>query len=297
MSTVSVRKPFSSFAVISGGMPGLPASAPARLAQFLVILLSAMALKQHYSTASVNELRWILAPTTWLVQLATSQSFTFESNAGYMNSDHTFLIAASCAGVNFLITAFLMLSLRQLWLARFKTASWSFLPVTALAAYLATIITNAFRIVLALQMRLMDIGASSSGVTRAEMHRLEGIFVYFGFLLLLFVASDGVSRKIAGNSASTSSTSKSLGSLIKDAWFPLLIYYTTTLAFPVLNAACHGRNLADDFWKHSGFVCVTPLLVLLTLVAVRWVWVCSRESRSEISNFKSQISNLRSHGH
>ena len=280
MSTVSIRKPFSNFAFIAGRMPALPASAPARLAQFLVILLSAVALKQHYSTASVNELRWILAPTTWLVQFATRQPFTFESNAGYMNSDHTFLIAASCAGVNFLITAFLMLSLRHLWLGRFRKVSWSFLPVTALAAYLATIITNAFRIVLALQMRLMDIGASSSGVTRAEMHRLEGIFVYFGFLLLLFVVSDRVSMKIVGNSASTSSTSKSLGSLIKDAWFPLLIYYTTTLGFPIVNAAYHGRHLADDFWKHSAFVIVTPLVLLVPLAVVLGL-------RSQVSRLRS----------
>ena len=79
------------------------------------ILLVAFALKYYYSTATVNELRWILAPTTFLVELLTWSNFTFESHAGYMSADRTFLIAAPCAGVNFLIIAFLMLAVGKLW--------------------------------------------------------------------------------------------------------------------------------------------------------------------------------------
>src|SRR2546430_4235675 len=75
-----------------------------KIAQFLVILLSAWSLKWFYSTATVDQLRWILWPTTKPVELVTGAQFEFESRAGYMNSGHTFLIAASCAGVNFLIT-------------------------------------------------------------------------------------------------------------------------------------------------------------------------------------------------
>src|SRR5712691_8663665 len=89
-----------------------------RNAQLVVVVLCAAVVKLYYSTASVNQLRWILAPTTLLVELVSGSRFEFESHAGYINSDHSFVIAASCAGVNFLITAFLMLSLRKLWRAR-----------------------------------------------------------------------------------------------------------------------------------------------------------------------------------
>src|SRR2546423_10968093 len=89
-----------------------------QLAQLIVILLCALTLKQFYSTANVNELRWILAPTTVLVELVSGSRFEFESYAGYINSDHSFIIAASCAGVNFLLTAFLMLSLGKVWRER-----------------------------------------------------------------------------------------------------------------------------------------------------------------------------------
>jgi exosortase K len=282
MTTQAFTKHSSRFPMTAGEAPALPVSARL-LAQLSVILLSAFLLKQHYSTASVNELRWILTPTTWLVQLATGQTFTFESNAGYMNGDHTFLIAASCAGVNFLITAFLMLSVRQVWLSRLRGMSWSVIPIVAVGAYVATLVTNAFRIILALQMRSMELGAASS-VTRAELHRLEGIVVYFGFLLLLFVVSDrlsetksssaGLRLEMARNQSgdiSESSASQKLFSQLKRVWFPLVIYYTTTLVFPIANAAYHGRGLAQDFWKHSAFVIVTPLLFLLALIAVRRV--------------------------
>src|SRR6266581_9094745 len=97
-------------------------------AQLIVVLLGGAALKLYYSTATVNQLRWILAPTTLLVELISRTRFEFESHAGYISSDHTFLIAGSCAGVNFLITAFLMLSLRKLWRDRSQNIVWKFIP-------------------------------------------------------------------------------------------------------------------------------------------------------------------------
>ena len=85
-----------------------------RIAQWVVVLLCALTLKLYYSAASANQLRWILAPTTLFVELVSGVSFEFESHAGYISEDRSFLIAPSCAGVNFLITAFLMLSARKL---------------------------------------------------------------------------------------------------------------------------------------------------------------------------------------
>src|SRR6478672_6880771 len=98
-------------------------------AQLFAIGLCALALKVHYSVASPDQLRWILAPTTWMVELLSGQSFSFESHAGYMSSDQSFLIAASCAGVNFMIAAFLMLSLRVLLIERSQPVSWRVVPV------------------------------------------------------------------------------------------------------------------------------------------------------------------------
>jgi hypothetical protein len=58
-------------------------------AQLVVVVLCAGLVKFYYSTASVNELRWILAPTKVLVEFITGKSFAFEAYTGYMSSDHT----------------------------------------------------------------------------------------------------------------------------------------------------------------------------------------------------------------
>src|ERR1041385_5141430 len=122
-------------------------------AQLAIVMLCAFALKQYYSTATANELRWILAPTTLLVELLSGRSFQFESYTGYMSTDHTFVIAVSCAGVNFLITAFVMLALRRLWEGRVEGVSWRVLPISIVIAYMATVIVNAVRICIALEMQ------------------------------------------------------------------------------------------------------------------------------------------------
>ena len=129
-------------------------------AQLLVVVLCALALKFYYSTATPDELRWILAPTTALVELLSGRSFAFESYTGYMSSDHTFVIAAPCAGVNFLITAFLMLGLRRLWRDRFQTELAFRFRWAAAIAYVATLIANTARICVALEMQRHSVEVS-----------------------------------------------------------------------------------------------------------------------------------------
>src|SRR5438105_4155587 len=119
---------------------------PQILAQSAVILAIALGLKLFYANASVNDLRWILAPTACLVEIVTGESFRFESYAGYMSGDHSFLIAAPCAGVNFLITAFLMLALIRLWKGRTGAVKWRIIPIAFAAGYLTTILANTVRI-------------------------------------------------------------------------------------------------------------------------------------------------------
>jgi len=226
-----------------------------RIAQMSVVLLGGSALKYFYSTAGVNQLRWILAPTTALVELISGQRFQFESYAGYINADHTLVIAAACAGVNFSITAFLMLALGHLWRNHSQSLSWKFIPCAALIAYLVTLVANAVRITTALQLRTMRIenGLLSPG----QLHRFEGIFIYFGFLLLLYVVSDRLGHKapafsVAGDALAETRRPATLQRRV----FPLLIYYGTTLGIPFVN----GAFRRTEFWEHSLWVLLIPLV-------------------------------------
>lgn len=232
-------------------------------AQLFVVLLCAFTLKVHYSTSSVNQLRWILAPTTFLVELATGSRFQFESHAGYVSSDHSFVIAASCAGVNFLITSFLMLSLRALWRNHSEVPSrslgWRFIPVVALVSYVATLVTNTVRISTA--VRLHGTPHEIGWLSGNQLHRFEGIFIYFGFLLLLFMVSETTYRARSARHPTARHSEKRF-SLFRQSLFPLLVYYATTLGMPLANGAFReGAN----FWEHSLFVLLIPLLLIIPL--------------------------------
>jgi exosortase K len=222
------------------------------IAQCVVVLVCAFALKQYYSTASANQLRWILAPTSACVELVSGTSFEFESHAGYISRDRSFLIANSCAGVNFLITAFLMLSMRKLLRERSQNLAWGFIPTAAVIAYLVALVANTTRISIA--MRLERMPGETGWLNPNQIHRFEGIFVYFGFLLLLFVVSEKMSSE------------KTLG-LFRQSLFPLLVYYATTLAIPLANGA---YRQGTDFWEHSLFVLLIPLVVILPIAAFRF---------------------------
>ena len=231
-----------------------------RNAQLVVVVLCAAAVKLYYSTAGVNQLRWILAPTTFVVELVTGSQFEFESHAGYINGERSFVIAASCAGVNFLITSFLMLSLRKLWGGRARDTAWRFLPCAALCAYLATLGANTARISTALRPHGTPL--VTGWLSPDQLHRFEGVFIYFGFLLLLFMVSEKMSSENA-------SSPKNASGLFRMPFCPLLFYYATTLGIPRANGA---YRQGADFWEHSLFVLLTPLLLILPLATIERTW-------------------------
>jgi exosortase K len=76
-----------------------------RVATLAVAAAALFALKRHYSTATVEDLRWILWPTSHLAGLATGTEFEFQAGEGYLSRERLFLIEKSCAGVNFMIAA------------------------------------------------------------------------------------------------------------------------------------------------------------------------------------------------
>jgi len=116
-------------------------------------------------------------------------------------------------------------------------------------AFAATIAANTVRISSALWLNSSR--PSLDGLGRDGVHRLDGIFIYFGCLLLLFVMSE---KANAGTPVAR----------VRTYLFPLVIYYMMTLAVPIANGALR-QGLG--FWKHAAFVFVTPL-VLIAVVAI-----------------------------
>ena len=212
-------------------------------------LVTAFALKSHYSCASADELRWILAPTTVLVECMSGWSFEFESGSGYISKAHFFLIAPSCSGVNFLMTAFLMLALKWIWTSPSKKVQFLSLPLAAGIAFFTTLIANSVRIYIAMMLHNLN---------SARLHRLEGIVIYFGFLLLLFMLTE---REIK----------------IRRPLFPLLVYYVCAFGIPLANGAFEQGS---RFWEHALFVLIVPLLMLTILQLASLPGKCAQTFRA-----------------
>jgi exosortase K len=155
-----------------------------RISALMIAALISWALKQHYAAARADELWWILAPTATVVGAMTGVSFAMQPGEGYFSSERLFLIEKSCAGVNFMIAAFAMLVFALRHHVGTILSAACMLGVSLIASYAAAVVTNAVRIAIALFL-----GAHPVALTAfrgADIHRIEGIVVYFGGLVLLY---------------------------------------------------------------------------------------------------------------
>ena len=231
-----------------------------RLARFLVVLAGAAGLKIHYSISGPDGLRWILAPTAFCVDLVTGSGFEYERHAGYLSDDRTFLIAASCAGVNFMIAALLVLTLPRLLSERQN--SWPSIAYSFATAYLATIAANTVRISAAIQHQWSS--ADAAWLAGDDFHRIEGIFIYFGFLLVLFLASG---RSLAADRHIEWHSPRPVTARIMDRFrrcmLPLGIYYSVAIGVPLIN----GGYMRADFWEHSLAAFLIPIVLVLFVAA------------------------------
>jgi membrane protein YdbS with pleckstrin-like domain len=112
----------------------------------------------------------------------------------------------------------------------------------------ATLVANTTRICIALEMQRR--GVEVDGLSWNQLHRVEGVVIYFGFLLLLFMLSE----RIEGVKTRTA------------LLFPLAIYYVTTLGIPLLNGS---YRQGMPFWEHFAFVLVLPLVVVVPFIVIQ----------------------------
>lgn len=218
-----------------------------KLCVLAVVALVAWGLKRHYADAGANDLRWILMPTARLVSVVTGTAFSAVPGEGYFSRERLFLIAKACAGINFMIAAFGMLGIALLHRARSIGAGAAVVAFSLAASYAAAIVVNAVRIVIA--MWLAEHPVSLASFSADDVHRLEGIVVYFAGLVLLYDLVQRLDRGVTST---------------RVAW-PLACYYVVTLAVPLVNGAWRSEAFAE----HALIVLVVPLMLVLCMWAIR----------------------------
>lgn len=231
-----------------------------KLCVLAVVALVAWGLKRHYADAGADDLRWILMPTARLVSVVTGTEFIAVPGEGYFSRDRLFLIAKACAGINFMIAAFGMIAIALLHRARSIRTGAAVIGVSLAASYAAALVVNAVRIVIA--MWLAGHPVSLASLTPDDVHRLEGIIVYFVGLVILY----DVVRRVDHSETST-----------RVAW-PLACYYFVTLAVPVVNGAWRS----EAFAAHALAVLVLPLILILLVLAAQQTALTLRRTLGKV---------------
>jgi exosortase K len=168
-----------------------------KTAVLALAVLVAWSLKRHYADAQADDLWWMLSPTARLVGATTGATFVMQPGEGYVSRERLFLIEKSCAGVNFMIAAFGMLIVALLPRVRSAVSAADVFGVSVLASYSAAVLVNTLRITIA--MWLAEHPAALSALSAADVHRLEGITVYFGGLVLLYELVRRLDRRVGGS--------------------------------------------------------------------------------------------------
>jgi len=231
-------------------------------------LIISLGLKYYYSHAGSDDLNWILIPTSRVVEYLSGIHFEKELHIGLVNHAHRFIIVPSCAGVNFLTIAFATLffsfvhclkgiGLKLLWLA-----------ISAGFAYPLTLVANALRIIAAIYLYQADI--YGGWVTMERVHRVEGTFTYFLFLLITYLTAErlaqGLILKAPGRQRSPALMGQEFVHIIRRCLIPFFWYSLIGLGIPLLRMAY--KQDGAKFTEHLSLVTSVCLCILLLLFLI-----------------------------
>jgi hypothetical protein len=116
------------------------------------------------------------------------------------------------------------------------------------------------------------------GLTPEKLHRIEGIFIYFFFLCMFYVALDKIICFCTRNPEPEQKKrfrqhSDSMGSGYR-AFIPLFWYLMICLGIPLLNRAYHKNG--PQFMEHCLVILSVCMVVFLIVFLIQsgcgWIW-------------------------
>lgn len=220
----------------------------------IICLTIAWGLKYQYSKGNSDSLRWILAPTAYLVEITGDMRFEKERGAGYIDHESGIIIAPSCSGVNFMIIVFCLSAYRGLTKTGKTGQQFMWIIASLAGAYIYTLLVNTFRIHLSIYSIRRDfLQAWFSGET---VHLIEGVLVYFISLIIL----NSLLSRIMGPDFIKKSEKPCI--FIRRLLLPFSFYLFFTLLVPVLN---HGGLIRNNGFSRYTFIVLISCFIVFTI--------------------------------
>lgn len=237
---------------------------------YAVGMIISLELKHFYSHAGNDDLNWILVPTSRVAEYLSGIHFERELHIGLVNHAHRFIIVPSCAGINFLTIAFSTLFFSFVHRLKSIRLKILWLSVSAGFAYLLTLIANALRIICAIYLYRADI--YGGWVTSERVHRIEGTFIYFVFLLFAYLTAERMAQgfifKTPGGWRSPAAKGKEFFQIIWRCLIPFFWYSLIGLGIPILRMAY--KQDGTKFTEHFSLVTSVCLCIVLMLILIRF---------------------------
>lgn len=230
-----------------------------RLIMIVISIVMVSGMKYHYSYGNSEALKWILAPTSYLVEMTGNMNFIHVENTGYVDVRNMITIAPSCSGVNFMIIVFLLSIYTGLKRFDRPMALFMWLIFSMAASFTYTLIINTLRINLSVYS--FKTGFLASWFSIENVHLTEGVIVYFLFLLIYY--------SILDRNLNSSLPGKKEGHIrqVRTDLLVMAVYFTVTLFIPFLN---QGGFLPErEFIDYAGIILVTCPVVLLMFFMFR----------------------------
>lgn len=206
-----------------------PLVQPSFLVPCLAAVVIMFVLKRHYSTASADQLRWILQPVGWLVAGWDDLPYAWQSGIGLVRLDRMITIAPACAGVNFLIMAYGLAVFAFLHHQRTLMRRILWLAGAFMVAFGLSVVVNALRIILSIV--LYEAAFEWGWLTPERLHIIAGIAIYSSALGLYYVT---LHRIIAGNGYDFRP--------LRRLWLPWTWYISGAVAVPAIHRAWLGQG-------------------------------------------------------
>lgn len=225
---------------------------------YLSAILAVVAIKIFYRTADSEALSWILAPTTWWVGTLSGIPFEKIAHVGYVSHEYRFIIAPSCSGVRFLLTAFVMIVFsftHQMDSWRKKVCWFGF---SALFSYVSTIFVNGIRITVSIYLPMVfNNDVWSEWLTAERLHTIIGTVIYFSMLFGIYYLVRSICSHVAAN------TDVEDKSMAKRFVTPVFWYFVMVLGIPLIGRLY--RNDWSGFWQYALLVTGVCALVALAV--------------------------------
>lgn len=161
---------------------------------YLAVIVVILVMRHFGRTSDTDTLKWILAPTARWAGILGGISFEYLPHQGYVNHGYQFLIAASCAGIRFMLLTFLMLvflpvhenSCQRKGVRQGRCVQ---IVYNLALSYFFTVFVNGVRIVLAVRLPILldKLHLWAGWLTPDRLHTLIGTVTYFTALCVLYL--------------------------------------------------------------------------------------------------------------